>query len=68
MNTVYDPAKEERKDTAPVEVAARKVDVNEDYDDDEEEDKKPSILNGAPTRTSPPPINAMQPKAESIPA
>jgi hypothetical protein len=38
MSTMYDAAKEERKEQ--VEGAARKVNVDEDYDDDGEDEKK----------------------------
>ena len=70
MNTVYDAAKEERKEH--VEGAARKVNVDEDYDDDGEDDKK-AVLSGGmggSGRTSPRRMANVpgQPKTESISA
>jgi general transcriptional corepressor CYC8 len=70
MNTMYDAAKEERKEQ--VEGAARKVNVDEDYDDDGEDDKK-AILSagiGGSGQTSPQGMANMtsQPKAESVTA
>jgi hypothetical protein len=44
MNTMYDAAKEERKEQ--VEGAARKVNVDEDYDDDADDEKKPLLSAG----------------------
>jgi general transcriptional corepressor CYC8 len=70
MNTIYDAAKEERKD--PVEGAARKVNVDENYDDDGDDEKKPMLSNvrGGSGRSSPRGmVNvAGQPKTESISA
>jgi general transcriptional corepressor CYC8 len=70
MNTMYDAAKEERKEQ--VEGAARKVNVDEDYDDDGEDEKK-AVLSagiGGSGRTSPRGMASVtgQPKTESISA
>lgn len=70
MNNMYNPAKEERKE--PVEGAARKVNVDEDYDDDGEDEKK-AILSGAmggSGQASPRGMASVnsQPKSESITA
>jgi hypothetical protein len=70
MNTMYDAAKEERKEQ--VEGAARKVTVDEDYDDDGEDDKKAVLSTGmgGSGQTSPRGMPNMsgQPKTESISA
>lgn len=70
MNTVYDAAKEDRKEQ--VEGAARKVNVDEDYDDDGEDEKK-GVLSGGlggSGRTSPRGMAGVAggPKTESISA
>ncbi|ERF76950.1 hypothetical protein EPUS_02662 [Endocarpon pusillum Z07020] len=70
MNTMYDAAKEERKEQ--VEGAARKVNVDEDYDDDGEDEKK-AVLSGSmggSGQASPRGMSSVtgQPKAESISA
>jgi hypothetical protein len=51
--------KEDRRDDH--EPAARKVDVDEDYDDDVEDDKRHIMSSGrqGPERTSPPSANGM---------
>lgn len=70
MNTMYDAAKEERKE--PVEGAARKVNVDEDYDDEGEDEKKAvlSVGMGNSGQTSPRGMAGVtgQPKTESISA
>ena len=70
MNTMYDAAKEERKEQ--VEGAARKVNVDEDYDDDGEDEKKAvlSASMGGSGQASPRGMSSVtgQPKAESISA
>jgi hypothetical protein len=70
MNIMYDAAKEERKEH--VEGAARKVNVDEDYDDDGEDEKKAVLSSamGGSGRTSPRGMGNMtgQPKTESISA
>jgi hypothetical protein len=67
MNSMYDAAKGERKEYA--ETAARMVNVDEDYDDEVEDEKKPVMPSMAGSgRTSPRSIANMQPKAESISA
>lgn len=70
MNTMYDAAKEERKEQ--VEGAARKVNVDEDYDDDGEEEKKAVISGGigGSGQTSPRGMASVtgQPKTESVSA
>lgn len=52
------PKDERRDDHEP---AARKVDVDEDYDDDVEDDKRHIMASGrqGPERTSPPSSNGM---------
>lgn len=69
MNTMYDATKDERKEQ--VEGAARKVNVDEDYDDDGEEEKKP-VLPGMGSAGQPSPRGMAsvtgQPKTESIAA
>lgn len=70
MNAMYDAAKEERKEQ--VEGAARKVNVDEDYDDDGEDEKKgaPPAALGESGHTSPRGMASAsgQPKTESIAA
>ena len=70
MNTMYDATKEDRKEQ--VEGAARKVNVDEDYDDDGEDEKK-AVLSGGLAgsgRTSPRGMAGVTggPKTESISA
>ena len=67
MANMYDAAKDERKEQ--VEGAARKINADEDYDEEPEEDKKPVLASlGGSGRTSPRGIANMQPKTESISA
>lgn len=70
MNTMYDAAKEERKEQ--VEGAARKVNVDEDYDDEGEDEKK-NVLSaglGNSGQASPRGIPGVtsQPKTETVSA
>ncbi len=70
MNIMYDAAKEERKEQ--VEGAARKVNVDEDYDDDGEDEKKVVLSSGMGGSGQPSPRGMAsvtgQPKTESISA
>lgn len=51
MNNINNTTKEERKE--PVEVAARKVDLDEDYDNTSEDGKHAPAPTSAPTAATP---------------